>query len=636
MVHRNIHDIEMPRFLWHKAQKSTNVNDNLSFDTETIDGRCFLIADSNGVSANEKDFKNLKGLLEFLNKKEYRSTNNWFYNLGYDTNAILKFLSVEDRKFIAGTNYIDYDKYHIEIIPEKELKISILKDTKLIHTTTFYDLAQFYNFKTLKVLAQTTPYDKVYVADISAINSRKYYNDKEYNELINQRCIVDCKITNEKANEFTKNINKIVMLNGYKSKASIARKYVLENLSHDLKMPAIQVIDSALKAYHAGHIETCRLGLFKNIHNYDIKSAYPSFIAELYETNGEYVHSKEYEPDSAYSFYEITVDYDNDHLSPLWYLKNNRNYHATGKFSLWVTQSEIEYLMNEGYDTKITDAYHIMKDAYTEQPFYNIIHDLYNKRLEAKDASDEIELVYKIILNSIYGVTLNAVHKKILADYETDLYEVRDGQLYFFESQYKATNMYNPVYGADITARTRSQIFNDFGKHADKIAYINTDGVYLETKVGVPISKRLGEYGYKKMEQIMFMGSGRYFLWEDDKVDDGESRFRGIPKKGSEILKIMQENKNNKTMAISREKPIKLKESIRNSEHYNLNFSKFPIQAYNLVDDFNVFKKETKNVGFSNTTRFWYDSVHKIDELWDTQYESRPFSVGEIDNRLRG
>jgi hypothetical protein len=631
MVHRKIEDVEMPFFLWKKISKAQKVNPNVAFDTETIDGECFLIADSIGTHFNSNEFKGLDGLLRFLNSKKYRTTNNWFYNLEYDTNSLLRFLSFDDRKFIAAFNYIDYRNYRIQIIPRKELKISVLKDDKLLHTTAFYDLAQFYNFKSLKVLAAQTDYDKVYVEDIAQIDIDKYYSDKNYEDLINSRCVIDCKITVQLADKLTKNIQKIVKINKYRSKASIARKYVLENLKNNLKMPSTRLLDCALKSYHAGHIETCQIGMFDNIHNYDLKSAYPSFIATLYETSGKYLHNSEYEPDTAYSFYNINVDYENDYLSPLWYFKANKNYHVNGKFETWVTQSEIEYLFTQGYNIKILKAYHIKKNRYTDQPFFNIIHDLYNERLKAKDNKDEIELVYKVILNSIYGVTLNTIHKKILSDYETDLYELQGDKLIFYESQYKATNMYNPVYGTYITANTRSRLFTDFSKKLDKIVSVNTDGVYMKSKSdNVPISSKLGDYGYKNLKQIMFMGSGRYFLFNNGVVDNTESKFRSVPKKPSEICNLMLDNKNRNNINISREKPIKLKESIKNSEYYNLTFSSFPVQDYNLVDQFNIFNKVTKKITFRNDRRYWYDEINKIDDLWNSQLESRPFNINEL------
>jgi hypothetical protein len=632
MVHRKIEDIELPQFLWRKINKSNRIQKNIAFDTETINGGCFLITDSEDMIKNDNDFKDLTGLLQILNTKRYRNTTNWFYNLEYDTNAILRFLSFEERKHIAIFNYVDYNKFRISIIPRKELKISIIKDNKLFNSVTYYDLAQFYNFKSLKVLASQTNYDKVFVNDISQINIDKYYNNIEYNKLINDRCVIDSKITKELADKLTLNIQKITKINKYRSKASIARKYVLENLKHNLKMPSPKILDCALKSYHAGYIETSEIGKFKNIHNYDLKSAYPSFIALLDETSGKYTHNQEYIPETAYSFYNIIIDFYNNYFSPIWYMKHNTNYHVNGKSETWVTQSEYEYLINQGYNIKIIKAYHIRKNRYTEQPFYNIIHDLYQERLKAKDNKDEIELVYKIILNSIYGVTLNTIHKKIICDYgmESELSELIDNKLIFYESKYKATNMYNPVYGTYITANTRMRLFTDFNKKIDKIVSISTDGVYMKSKSNVPISNNLGDYGYKHIDQIMLLGSGRYFTFNNNKINNDESRFRSIPKKSSEIYDLMQKNKYDKSFNISREKPIKLKESIKNSQYYNLTFSSFPIQDYNLIDEFNVFNIVTKNISFRNTKRYWYDEINKIDDLWDNQFISRPFNLSEI------
>ena len=631
MVYRKIMDIDLPRFIWNKLSKTKKVYPNMAFDTETINGRCFLISDSEGDYKNDKEFIDLKGLLEYLNQKKYRTTNNWFYNLEYDTNAILHFLTFEERQFIASFNYVDYDKYRISIIPKKELKISILQDNKLLHTTAFYDLAQFYNFKKLETLAKDTIHDKVYVSDISQINKDKYYSNTEYFNLINNRCIIDCKIAVIKADELTNNINKIVRINKYRSKASIARRYVLENITHNLKLPSNKMLDAALKSYHAGHIETCKIGLFNNIHNYDLKSAYPSFIAELYETNGKYLHNSEYEPDTAYSFYLVKIDYDNDYLSPLWFLKSSNNYHITGKIQTWITQPEIEYFMANGYDLQIIKAYHIKKTRHTEKPFYNIIHDLYKERLKAKDNKDEIELVYKVILNSIYGVTLNTIHKKELSDIETDEFEIQNHKVLFYQSTYKATNMYNPVFGTYITAGTRAKLFTDFNKKLDQIVSVNTDGVYMHSKSdNISISSRLGDYGYKHYQKMMFMGSGRYFIFTNDEIDNKESRFRSVPKQSSDIYNMMQKNKNDKHISIIKNKPIKLKESVKNSNYYNLTFSKFPIQDFTLYDQFNVFNAVQKDISFYNTRRYWYNEIGRISDLWDNTFESRPFRINEV------
>ena len=281
---------------------------------------------------------------------------------------------------------------------------------------------------------------------------------------------------------------------------------------------------------------------------------------------------------------------------------------------------------------KILKAYHIKKTRFTEKPFFNLVNELYKERIKAKDNKDEIAKVYKVILNSIFGVTLNAINVKQLADYETDLYDVIDGKLVFYESKYIAGNMYNPVFGTYITAGTRMMLFNDFNNRLDKVVSINTDGVYLTSKVNLPVNKVLGGYSYKNLPKMMLMGSGRYFVsnGKGEGVDDNESRFRGVPLKPSGICEIMRDEKGNGSIELVKEKPIKLKESVRNSNYFSRTFSKFPIQDYAEVDQFNVFNKVVKQIYFKTERRYWYDEIQTISDLWDKQIGSRPFNIEEL------
>ena len=614
MVHRCITDIEIPNYCWQKLKPQQHIGSNIAFDTETVKGAAFLICDSNGRKSDISDFK---PLLSYLHYKPYRNSINWFYNLEYDTNAILKYLPYKERKEIAEDNTTSYEGYQIDIIPKKELKISQLnKDDKPKNATVFYDLAQFYEMVRLKKLAEQTQYAKVDVEDIQNIDLQKYYNNTEYNQLINNRCLIDCKITKELADSFVTKISPIVLINKFKSKASIARRYVLENIAHSLKVPSKQLIQASLNAYHAGHIEACKLGTFTNIKNYDINSAYPAVTAELYDSTGIFKHNQQYESDTAYSFYLINVDYYDENLTPIWINVSSKNYHPNGRLDIWVTQPELEFFEAKGFDYQIKEAYHLMKRANHEKPFKNLVHDLYNKRLEAKASGDPIQLTYKIILNSIYGVCINTVNKKEISEYETDIFRLNeDGEMIFYKDTYKATNMYNPLFAAYITAHTRIKLFTDFYKHLDKLISVNTDGVYLTSGNGVTVSKKLGDYSLKIIDKIMVMGSGRYFCFDGDKVDNKESRFRSIPKSPTEILQMMKNYGDGKTLEVTRDKPIKLKESVK-------------IGKYR--DKFNEFRSVTKNVSFKIDRRHWYDQFDTIGDIFDKNIDSRPFDVSEL------
>ena len=69
-------------------------------------------------------------------------------------------------------------------------------------------------------------------------------------------------------------------------------------------------------------------------------------------------------------------------------------------------------------------------------------------------------------------------------------------------------------------------------------------------------------------------------------------------------------------LSISRDKPIKLKESVK-------------IKAYR--DRLNEFRNVTKNVFFKIDRRVWYDQFETIDDIFDKRIESRPYNVNELD-----
>ena len=92
----------------------------------------------------------------------------------------------------------------------------------------------------------------------------------------------------------------------------------------------------------------------------------------------------------------------------------------------------------------------------------------------------------------------------------------------------------------------------------------------------------------------------------------------------------MRDSKQDQTIELVKEKPIKLKESVRNSNYHYTTFSKFPIQDYVHRDEFNVFNKVVKQIYFKTDRRYWYDEISNISDLWDKQIQSRPFDIREL------
>ena len=628
----------MPNYLWQPTKKIKTAKPNLAFDSETSDGYTYLIADSNG---RKIALKGLEDYLKFLSYQGYQKTVNWWYNLTYDTNSLLKFLNRQQRREIIATNKINVHGYQISIIPNKELVISTLsKDEynkdgtlKIKNSVFFYDLAQFYDFKRLKDLAVKVNMEKVEVADISNINWNKYLVDDTYHKLINDRCIIDSEITKLLADKLTVEINKLVIINKYKSKASIARKYVLENLKKKMQLPDYGLLQASLDCYHAGHIETMRMGAFTNVYNADINSAYPYAMSNIYETDGTYIRNRSYEPDAIYSYFNVMVEYDNEYVSPLWYNVGNNNYHATGFYKTWITKTEYEYLDSMGYQIIIEKAYHLKRSPNSTKPFENIIHDLYKRRLQAKAEHDDIEKVIKVILNSMYGVTINTVLKYEETEDDTDVWIINAfDEIINYQKTFKATNMYNPLFATEITAQTRVKIFNDFKKQYKDMNAISTDGIYLTKKPhNIKPDNKLGGYSLDKIDKYILLGSGRYFnLNKDGSINNDKSRFRSVSMQPDAMFGIMDINRDKKNVEINKTKVIKLKESVKNSSYYDIKFSSFPIQHYYEKDLFNTFQDVSKRINFYESRRKWFDEFNTIQDIFDIQLESRPYNIKEL------
>ena len=621
-VQRDINKVVFNGREWRLHNPLKNVKPNLAIDSETVNGKPFLMASSNLKGANHIFSDNIEDYLNFLTSKQFIQSNNFWYNLNYDVGGLIKMLPEDNVIELINNGSTTYNEFKLNYIINKRFKVSMKNGNGSIH----YDLAQFYHKIPLKVLASQTQYDKVDVEDITNIDLKRINNDPDYCKLIIDRCVIDARITKELADLFTDKVNAVVRNNRYLSVASISRAYFLTNLTKRLKLPSKRIMDYGLKTFHGGLIDALKLGTFKNAFNIDIRSAYPSVMANLYSCNGIWTSKPEYMPDTAYSFYKANVDFYDDDISPLWFTHKNKDYHVNGSIETYLTQMEYEFLINKGFNVEILAATHLLKNTDHDQPFYDMIYNLYNKRLEAKENNDPIELIYKLILNAAYGCTINDVEKIIpctLNQWEDDgsnpnhVYDV-NGQTIFYLVQNVSTSMYNPMFASYITSACRMQVINKVWKHRDKVISLNTDGAFLSSKIPVHDSKKLGEWSAQTYNKIKVMGNGRYFIYDHDgTLNTKKSAFRGLraAKRNMPVIdKQMEDNPDKLGISFDYVRPLKVKECVRS----------------NNIDGINIFTPKTTTMSFILDRRVWNDEIRSNVDLMDKQIGSRPFNVKEI------
>lgn len=634
MVQRDFSKLNINyKALWQPTTPTDTIFKNVAYDTETVNGKAAIICNSDNEYLYTKDYHDI---LKYLVRFNHRNKVNFFYNLTYDSNAIIGLLPKSNQQELAHFNFTNIEDFVIKIMPDKLLSVGMQGQDSTRNFCNFFDLAQYYSYKPLDKLGKEFFGEgKIDIEGIDKLTYKKLDNKEYQNEVI-RYCLKDCDLTKRLADKFTGDISPLVQTNKYYSTASISRQYFFTNLKTQVKIPHDKLLAMALQTYHAGFIETVKIGKIKNVYNPDINSAYPAEMAKMPNTEGVYLHNKEYEPDASYSYFKVQMR-TTEYLPPLFYhLNKSKMFHLNGMQETYINKREYELFDSWGYDIIILDAKHLIPYNEIEYPLKDLVEALYKRRLQYKADKNAREYTYKIILNSFYGLTININENYEIIDKIEDGMDLEElllteyqGKVY--DKHYTVGKAFNPLFADFITSGCRNSIFTAIrGKEKDLIS-VNTDGIFSKNKhSSLKLSKALGDYSLEKIPSMLSVGNGRYVsLDKEDEIINKKSKFRcvrgitqerGTPseKKLSASEYAYQEfllNYMNPQVTLDQLKVVKLKESLN-------------IEAYH--DKMNHFINAPKTISCFTNRREWEGEKFKIGDLFDTVFDSRPFDVAEV------
>lgn len=644
----------------------------IGLDTETSVGYATLITDSDGNYTDFSTFQNpddgnADKLFEWLTRKRYRSTLNFFFNGTFDWNAIIKWMpEKEERTTLIRTGAVDYRGYRFQYIVDKILKIGRLtKDPKdperlkVKHSCRYWDINQFLTGESLAVQSRNTPVPKDESFDIGVgIDKERYKSDKEYRQNVIKYCIRDSRATQYLAQRFVNQVYDMgVYPSTWHSKASIAKLYLRYNLKSQIKLPKGIIQQHALNCTRGGLIDCHQMGVFKNVKSPDVRSCYPYIIQSLYSYHGKTSRDLEYLPDAAYSWFKVRVDYSHPYASLLWYPQVTpekkdlkEHWHITGDMEVWITKPEYEYISKLGYDLKILEASHVLKSPNTGQPYFNIMNDLWDMRMEAKASDDSakkaMQAVHKIVSNSMYGMMLNswdeltfhteaeAIEAMKKEGYETDGFEEfmksRNATRFIRKENgiktmgchthtQQAGTFYAPFMASHILAGARVKLCSDMQRDIDKghVISVATDSFSL-TKLSSKLdtSQKLGAWDIATYDELLQFGAGRYLVSKDGEIDPEASGKRSIPLPPEKILGLLHEYRGEESIPFYKSSPVQAKESI--SPHY---------AGQDMLD---VFVDKHKELRLLTTKRHWYEKYNKVGDIFEYNINSRPFDISEM------
>jgi len=585
------------------------MKENTGLDTETYQGLVKLICSDDG---DYKEIESFDDCLKFLTRLKFKGKYNWFYNIQFDFESIVKYLDHAQLIELYQNKELQYNEFFkITYIPRKYFAIVDNHN----HRYYFYDLYNFLDTSLDKASKKFLNDAKIDTIDGNKLNTDiSYWNDNK--EDIIKYCIKDANLTKRLADYFWNIIYS--RLNFYPkspmSKGKLSEEYFL----HVCKVPTInsipeKVIQTAYDSFYGGRFELLKRGYFPKVYCYDIMSAYPKQIAEQPDfSKGKFKKVFQLNEDAYTGFYKCKVFAVEENISP-FKLKigdsaSGLNLYPNGQFIQYLAKEEIQFCKEHFPNAAIKIEYgYEWYPKSLVKPFKEEIERLY--QWKATEQDPDIKYCVKIILNSLYGK--------------------------FIQVAGDANNtgrLFNPLYAARITAATRLKIIELALQKENNIISFSTDSVMSTSPLKIPSNPTMGDFQQDFEGEGVFVLSDVYNLWNND-TKKSKTKLRGFSAASTkdtssevvylkDILKTSDEWKDNKGVSTpevyhySSKRPYHLGECLIHTKTRS-------------IKDINVFGVIMKSIDINgDNKRIWSDEFKNGKDCLKEQHDSNPIMVG--------
>lgn len=629
---RDLNKIDTSRCNVKPHTKYNKVKKIIGLDTETEKGEVFVLGYYTNDSKDILVSNNADEILTYLTKKIFLNSFNFFYNMTYDFQAILKTLPYKNIAEIAKRDKTIYKNWIIKTLPNKMFSVQRINKK---HASKFYDLAQYFNHIRLEDVGKDyLGFGKIdlidFGIDIKNLKYETYKSDIKYKQIINKYLFRDCQITYDGANLIYDMVKPYFNPKYFYSQASFSQQYYLESIDKPLLLPHKRYLQFGLNSYQGGRFEVIKRGYFKKANVYDIKSAYPHHNIQVPElTQGKWKEDNNYRSDSLVSLYKIDTEIYDTIISPMKYqAKDNLLMYPNGKFKdIYINKKEYEVIDKMGYNIKIKKAYHYFdNDPFYPYLFLQKFYDL--KEKYKKEGKELLSWIPKIIINGFYGKLIQVIKEKYYSkdeiadslEFLEDIIELDDGTLIYEYYKYKAGILFNPIVANEITANTRCQLLNACNKNFKDVIGFQTDSIITEKKLNLKFSGKLGDWSKEKEDkELITIGSGVYQF-----LDGTMIKVRGF-QKNLNIYDIFKNNPNLISKEVDVRRNYKLKKTVKMKLHpkdkHIMNESE-KMGLFNLI----IEEKKTININFDRK-RIWDRNFKNFNDVLNNQINSKPIIV---------
>lgn len=538
-------------------------------EADAITAEPFLLTYCNRHENSYILLQNPERLLDFFTNRNFRESINFFYNLQYDFEGLLKLFQPEISVLIYGSGLCYTDEkgylaeqsesvYRITYINKKAFHIKVDGQKKY----SYYDLLQYYqtgldnasqtylqkgkdkdfeakySSKPLfdgtstpdqEILRFTRHYNKIYSNEERRTSEivkaqeffSQFHNAAEYRAKIIEYALVDAKRCMELGEIVVQGVNEFVNTRNFNSSATISEYYFRSNGIHVPKMSE-NVFKKGMQPYGGGRFEIMEKGFVQNISMYDIKSAYPYAMSQMpilskTPTIKNVYAATDLDSDKClFGSYCINVKIDESlYISPLFKRTNTLKF-PTGTFTnYWVDRITLKLLDDLGFPYHINKAVEVY-DHNADFRLTPLIEKLFAIKEDKKNQPEVVRLAAKIILNSLYGKFIQLVDDIDLQLVENleEMDEISASDLFNIANVYykrchtgnfRTGKLFAPFYASYITSHTRSILY----KTAWKLGLENVVGFHTDSIIcrgNLPTGSVLGAW---EIEELKDKNTGR-------------------------------------------------------------------------------------------------------------------------------
>ena len=516
------------KFKRRQGYKKRLLNKTLhrGFDTETNHkGDIVLLSDDLGRKIWNPS---LLEILERLTYKEYRESINWFYNITFDIESILKMLPKDELEEILEDNNTEYEGYKLFYLPHKYFKIR----DKSKHNYDYYDIAQFYGMS-LDNASKEYLGDEKGISDIRGLMEYIYYDKVQ--KVVSDYCKHDCELTKGLAERMHQGVLSCdIPFSKPYSRASLSETAFLKNCDVPEYLDAPLGVNKYFYwAYYGGWFELFKRGYQNNyIVEYDINSAYPYAMLNLPDLRDlGWERVRKVSKEKAIGVYLIAISpKESCNVSPVQVRTQSLSVHPHASGVRYVTDDELP-MMKDLYKVKVLSGFEAFGDN-IRYPFREYVQKLYEDKSSYKNKDAMMYECVKRVLNGFYGKNIQRTGGKI-------------------------GNCFNPIYAAKITASCKRQIWDAVKDHQDDVIAIQTDSCVMTKEIDVEEGTGLGQWEKKEFREGIFLLSGVYEMIGETK----KTKIRGYDTKMA-LMELLQKHKDKTTIDIVKEKPIHLKQAL--------------------------------------------------------------------------